>query len=112
MTSESGGAGATPQSANPLDGALGRRTFLRRAAVGVGAVAAAALVPAASHLATSDDSTTAAAQVAPNSTDPMVVYVRNAAMNEAVIMAGTTESVVVDAALVSTLMRAQDRHLA
>lgn len=104
--------GTQPQSANPLDSALGRRTFLRRAAVGVGAVAATALVPAVSHLAKSDEPAAVAAEVAPNSTDPMVVYVRDAARNEAVIMAGTTESVVVDAALVRTLLRAQDRHLA
>lgn len=109
MTSE---PNSTQPGMNPLSEALARRTFLRRAAVGVGAVAATALVPMAGHLATGDEPDATAAQVAPNSTDPMVVYVRNAAMNEAVIMAGTTESVVVDAALVRTLMHAQDRHLA
>lgn len=109
MTSEP--SGHQSQIGSALESALGRRTFLRRAAIGVGAVAATALVPTVGRLAGGDETAATAAQVEPNSTSPMVVYVRDAARGEAVIMAGTTESVVVDAALVRTLMHVQDRHL-
>lgn len=99
------------QPTNPLDSALGRRTFLRRAAIGAGAVAAAALVPTLGSAGGAEESM-AAEQTAPTSTEPMMVYVRDAVRGEAVIMSGDLETIVVDRALVGILMRAQDRHLA
>lgn len=95
--------------ASPLDSALGRRTFLRRAAIGAGAVAAAALVPTLGQ--GNAEEATAAERTAQSSTDPMVVFVRDAARGEAVIMSGTLETVVVDRGLVGVLMQAQGRHL-
>ncbi len=105
----------TDDAPTGLQAAVGRRTFIRRAAIGAGAVGAIALVPT---LVQGDPTTTDGATVAttaaelPQSTDPMVVYVRDAARGEAVIMAGATETVITDRALVAHLLRAQDRHLA
>ncbi len=92
---------------------LGRRTFIRRAAIGAGAVGALALVPSLVKDATSGTpgATTAAAIEESQATGPVVVYVRDAARGEAVIMAGDTENVVIDRVLVTHLLRAQNRHL-
>ncbi len=95
---------------NPLPSALQRRAFLRRAAIGAGAVAAAAFVPSLGSVGGTDEAM--AAEQAPTSTEPMMVYVRDAARGEAVIMTGDVETVVVDRGLVGVLMRAQGRHLA
>ncbi len=99
------------QAIRPESPGFDRRTFLRRAAIGAGAVGAVALVPA---LATDPGAVpeTAATIDRPQSSGPVVVYVRDAARGEAVIIAGETESVVTDRALVSQLLRAQSRHLA
>ncbi len=92
---------------------LGRRTFIRRAAIGAGAVGALALVPTLLPDATSEGVTVATTTSSgePLATGPVVVYVRDAARGEAVIMAGDTESIVTDPVLVTHLLRAQNRHL-
>ncbi len=101
----------TDDAPTGLQAPVARRTFIRRAAIGAGAVGAIALVPT---LVQGEHTTTEAvtATELPQSTDPMVVYVRDAARGEAVIMAGATETVITDRALVAHLLRAQDRHLA
>lgn len=92
------------------EAALDRRAFLKRAAIGAGALGAVALVPAlASNRSAAPEAVATIDE--PQSRGPVVVYVRDAARGEAVIIAGETESVVIDRGLVSQLLRAQDRHL-
>lgn len=99
--------------ANPLQVHLQRRAFIRRGAIGVGAVAVTALVPAvAMRELGAKEPSASAATVAPMTGDPMMIYVRDAERGEAVILSGAAERVVVDHALVQHLLRAQDRHLA
>ena len=90
---------------------LARRTFLKRAAIGAGSVGALALVPTlASNGGTAPESTAAIEGL--QAGGPVMIYVRDAARGEAVIMVDETERVVTDRALVSQLLRAQGRHLA
>ncbi len=94
---------------------LGRRTFIRRAAIGAGAVGAIALVPTLLQDTTLESTAAAIAPGTPEgplSSGPVMVYVRDAVRGEAVIMAGDTESVVIDSVLVTHLLRAQNRHMA
>jgi hypothetical protein len=89
---------------------LGRRTFLKRAAIGAGAVGAVALVPTlVRDSGAAPESVAAIEQL--QAGGPVMIYVRDAARGEAVIMANETERVVTDRALVSHLLRAQGRHL-
>lgn len=102
------------QPTGPLEAQLGRRVFLRRGAIGAGAVAVAALVPtlAMNELGGGAEPAGTASNTAPLTGEPMMVYVRDAERGEAVIMSGANERVVVDRVLVQHLLRAQDRHLA
>ena len=92
------------------DSTIGRRSFLKRAALGVGAAGALALIPGRLMLEGIEDeggpeATTATLQ--PGTGDLMVAYVRDAAAGEVVLMTGTQEVVVTDQVPVAKLQRAQ-----
>jgi hypothetical protein len=89
---------------------LARRTFLKRAAIGAGALGAVALVPLAK--ARDESPAMAASSTGETASGPILVYVRHAERGEAVLMADGAERVVTDRALVSQLLRAQCDHLA
>jgi hypothetical protein len=89
---------------------LARRTFLKRAAIGVGALSAVALIPLAQGDEESE-TTTAMSVDEIAAAGPVLVYVRHAERGEAVLMADGTERVVTDRALVSHVLRAQHDHL-
>src|SRR6186997_553838 len=90
----------------PLD----RRTFLKRAAIGAGAVGAVVLAPTLVRDSGADPESVAAIEEL-QAGGPVMIYVRDASRGEAVIMADDTERVVTDRALVSHLLQAQGRHL-
>ncbi|HVA86385.1 MAG TPA: hypothetical protein VNF73_08730 [Candidatus Saccharimonadales bacterium] len=91
---------------------VSRRNFLAKASVGVAAATAAAL--AASSGALSVGGLVGAAQARPGSVGPapdltplgqdVVAHVRNASTGEVLVMAGTSEIVFHDRALVSRLL--------
>ena len=92
------------------DTMIGRRSFLKRTALGVGAAGALVLIPGRLVLDQLDDDGEAevsASTLQPGSTDLMVAYVRDAAAGEVVLMTGTQELVVSDRLLVAKLLRAQ-----
>ena len=90
---------------------LARRAFLKRAAIGAGAVGAVALAPGLIRDSGVLPESVAAIEEL-RAGGPVMIYVRDAARGEAVIMANDTERVVTDRALVSHLLEAQGRHLA
>ena len=91
------------QSQNPLR----RREFLRRAAIGAGALGAVSAIGVAAPVLgslTDDDEESTAAAISGGSR-PMVAYVRDLGAGDVVLMAGTTEVVVRDRVLASRLAR-------
>ena len=105
MTAASQPDQALEAERRPLD----RRTFLRRAAIGAGAVGAVALVPTLVRDSGAAPQSVAAIEEL-QAGGPVMIYVRDAARGEAVIVANESERVVTDRALVAQLLQAQGRH--
>ena len=87
------------------DSTIGRRSFLKRAALGAGALA---LIPGRLMLERIEDdggleATTSTLQ--PDTDNLMVAYVRDAAAGEVVLMTGTQELVMTDRVLVAKLQQ-------
>ncbi len=105
--------GAPGQIEAALKAPLGRRRFLKQAAAGAGAMGVAAIVPAfLDSDAAREGAAPLAVSEAPVAGGPVMIYVRNVATGEAVIIVDETESVVIDPGLVAQIQRAQGRHLA
>jgi hypothetical protein len=98
------------QPHQPEQSPLDRRTFLKRAAIGAGAASAVVLAPALVRDSGASPESIAAIEEL-EAGGPVMVYVRDAARGEAVIIANETERVVTDRVLVSHLLQAQGRHL-
>lgn len=88
---------------------IGRRSFLKRGALGVGVAGALALIPGGLMLERigGDGPEETASTLQPGDTDLMVAYVRDAAAGEVVLMTGTEEVLVRDRVLVGKLLEAQ-----
>lgn len=86
---------------------MGRRKFLLRATAAAGAVGALALVPvlASREPAITEDELTSVELSGGDG--PLLVFIRDAARGEAVVMSGETERVITDRVLVARLLRAQ-----
>ena len=82
-----------------------RREFLRRAAIGAGAIGAIAAAPRLLGASAADDEAESTAAILGAPSQSMVAYVRDAGAGEVVLMAGTTEVVVRDRVLASRLAR-------
>ena len=87
-----------------LSGKVGRRDLLKRSAIGLAAIGAAAAIPAVVLTMDSDDED-AQANVAPPSDvkGPLVAYVQDAATGDVLVMAGESEFVINDPRLVAKL---------
>lgn len=87
---------------------MGRRRFLRGAAVGAGAVGVATMLPSilAKNTVAGPAGIAANVNTAAAAHEPFLIFVRDAIRGEAVIMRADGESVVVDHILVAHLLRA------
>ena len=85
--------------------ALTRSGFLKKTAVGAVAVGALAALPGAA-LAADRTESPATQETETLTSDPFVVYVRNPAAGEMVVLVGTEEFTSIDRALVARLQQA------
>ena len=100
-------AEATERTSGKVGKKLTRRGFLKAAAIGAAAAGAVAAAPALlSHGASALTANEATPLPSVGKRNPVVVYIRNAAKGEIVIMSGTREYVVKDSILASRLVAA------
>ncbi|MBM4416497.1 MAG: hypothetical protein FJ035_09765 [Chloroflexi bacterium] len=97
---------ATHTDGQPGRAWMGRRKFLVRATAGAGAVGALAMAPALARRGAGDDDDLASAAL-PAVDGPLLVFIRDSARGEAVVMHGESERVITDRVLVARLLRAQ-----
>ena len=89
---------------------LARRAFLKRAAAGAGAVGALAAYPSLIGGIVGGETADDELVVPAEGSEPMLIFISDAARGEAVVLSGTSEFLVKDRVLVSRLVRASGVH--